>query len=32
MLQFNFNWEKLSVSAGLTLCNLYFQLDPGAIR
>ncbi len=32
MLQFNFNWEKLSVSAGLTLRNFYFRLDPGAIR
>ena len=32
MLQFNFNWDKLSVSAGLTLRNFYFRLDPGAIR
>ena len=32
MLQFNFNWQKLSVSAGLTLRNFYFRLDPGAIR
>ena len=31
MLQFNFNWEKLSVSAGLTLRNFYFRLYPGAI-
>ena len=31
VLQFNFNWEKLSVSAGLTLGNFYFRLYPGAI-
>ena len=31
MLQFNFNWQKLSVAAGLTLRNFYFRLDPGAI-
>ena len=31
VLQFNFNWEKLSVSAGLTLRNFYFRLYPGAI-
>ncbi len=31
MLQFNFNWKKLSVSAGLTLRNFYFRLYPGAI-
>ena len=31
MLPFNFNWEKLSVSAGLTLRNFYFRLYPGAI-
>jgi len=32
VLQFNFNWDKLSVSAGLTLRNFYFRLYPGAIR
>ncbi len=32
MLPFNFNWDKLSVSAGLTLRNFYFRLDPGAVR
>ena len=32
MLQFNFNWDKLSVSAGLTLRHFYFRLYPGAIR
>ena len=26
MLEFNFNWDKLSVSAGLTLRNFYFRL------
>ena len=30
-LQFNFNWQKLSVSAGLTLRNFYFRLYRGAI-
>ena len=32
VLPFNFNWEKLSVSAGLTLRNFYFRLYPGSIR
>ena len=31
LLQFNFNWQKLSVSAGLTLRNFYFRLYRGAI-
>ena len=31
VLQFNFNWQKLSVAAGLTLRNFYFRLYPGAI-
>ena len=31
-MAFNFNWDKLSVSAGLTLRNFYFRLDPGATR
>ena len=31
MLEFNFNWQKLSVSAGLTWRNFYFRLYPGAI-
>jgi len=31
VLQFNFNWDKLSVSAGLTLRNFYFRLYPGSI-
>ena len=32
VLQFNFNGQRLSVSAGLTLRNFSFRLDPGAIR
>ena len=32
VLQFNFNCDKLSVSAGLTLRNFYFRLYPGATR
>ena len=32
MLQFNFNGQRLSVSAGLTLRNFSLRLDPGAIR
>ena len=31
VLEFNFNWQKLSVSAGVTLRNFYFRLYPGAI-
>lgn len=31
MLEFNYNWEKLSVSAGLTLKSFYFRLYEGAI-
>ena len=31
VLEFNFNWDKLSVLAGLTLRNFYFRLYPGAI-
>ena len=31
VLEFNFNWDKLSVSAGLTLRNFYFRLYPGAV-
>ena len=30
MLQFNFSWQRFSVSAGLTLRNFYFRLYPGA--
>ncbi len=31
VLEFHFNWDKLSVSAGLTLRHFYFRLYPGAI-
>ena len=31
MLEFNFNWKKLSAAAGLTLRNFYFRLYPDAI-
>ncbi len=31
MLRFNFNWDKLSVSAGLTFREFYFRLYPGSI-
>ncbi len=31
VLAFNFNGQRLSVAAGLTLRNFYFRLDPGAI-
>ena len=31
VLEFNFNWDKLSVSAGLTLRNFHFRLYRGAI-
>ena len=32
VLPFNFNWQRLSVSAGLILRHFYFRRDPGAIR
>ena len=32
VLQFNFNGQRLSVSAWLTLRHFYFRLYPGAIR
>ncbi len=32
MLQFNFNWKKLSAAAGITFHNFYFRLYPDAIR
>ena len=32
ILQYNFNWKKLSAVAGLTLRRFYFELYPGAIR
>lgn len=32
MLQYAFNWKKLSAIAGVTWWNFYFRLFPGAIR
>jgi hypothetical protein len=32
VLQFHFNWKKLSAVAGVTWWNFYFRLFPGAIR
>jgi transposase len=32
VLQFDFNWEALSVTAGITLVEFYFRLFAGAIR
>lgn len=31
MLQYHFNWQKLSVIAGITFWNFYFRLHPGSI-
>jgi transposase len=32
VLQYSFNWKKLSAMAGITWWNFYFQLYPGSIR
>ena len=32
VLQYHFNWKKLSAVAGLTFWRFYFQLYPGTIR
>jgi hypothetical protein len=32
IVQYHFNWKTLSVIAGVTWHNFYFQLVPGAIR
>jgi transposase len=32
VLQYHFNWHLLSVIAGITLWNFYFQLFPGTIK
>jgi transposase len=32
VLQYHFNWKTLSVMAGITWWNFYFQLFPGAIK
>jgi hypothetical protein len=32
VLEFDFNWKKLSVIGGITVRNFYFQFYPGAIQ
>jgi len=32
VLQYHFNWQKLSAMAGVTWYNFYFRLFPGSIR
>lgn len=32
VLQYHFNWHLLSVIAGITIWNFYFQLFPGTIK
>lgn len=32
MLPYHFNWNKLSVIAGITFWNFYFRLYPGAMH
>lgn len=32
MLEFDFNWKKLSVIGGITVLNFYFQFYPGTIK
>src|SRR5215470_12859263 len=32
VLQYCFNWKKLSAVAGITWCNFYFELHPGSIK
>jgi transposase len=32
VLEFDFNWKKLSVIGGITVWNFYFQFHPGAIK
>ena len=32
MLQYHFNWKRLSAMAGVTWWNFYFRVYPGAIR
>jgi transposase len=32
VLEFDFNWEKLSVMAGITVWNFYFRLYPGSMK
>ena len=32
VLEFDFNWKKLSVIGGITVLNFYFQFYPGTIK
>jgi len=32
VLQYNFNWDKLSAAAGITFDNFYFRLYKGSIK
>ena len=32
VLQYNFNWDTLSVAAGITFCNFYFRLYQGSVK
>ncbi len=32
VLEFNFNWKKLSAVAGITSWNFYFRLYPGSVK
>jgi len=32
ILQYNFNWDKLSAIAGITFTNFYFRLVRGSVR
>lgn len=32
MLDYNFNWDKLSAVAGITFTNFYFRLYDGAVK
>lgn len=32
MLEFDFNWKKLSVIGGITVLNFYFKFYPGTIK
>jgi len=32
VLQYSFNWKKLSAISGITWWNFYFELHPGSIR
>lgn len=32
VLEFDFNWKKLSIIGGITLWNFYFRIYPGSIK